>query len=80
MNRFQQEVTYRRRALMYLTSTTQNVANDFLEEKTIWWYKVQERQSWKMEGESIAVDEALARWWIIWMTSLEHIGDIEMDY
>ena len=46
---------------MYLTSTTQNESNDFLEVKTIWWHKVQEWQSWKMEGEGIVVDEDLTR-------------------
>ena len=36
-----QEATRRRRALMNPTSTTLNRANDFVEVKTIWWYKVQ---------------------------------------
>ena len=59
---------------------TWNEENDFVEVKTIWWYKVQELRSWKMESEGIAVDEVLARWRIIWMTTLEHIGDTEMDW
>ena len=56
----QQEVTHHRRALMNPTSTTWNGANDFVEVKTIWWYKVQGGGHERMKRQGIAADEMLA--------------------
>ena len=55
-----QEVTHRRRALMNPTSMTRNGENDFVEVKTIWWYKVQGGSHEGMKREGIAADETQA--------------------
>ena len=55
-----QELTRRRRALMNPTSTTRNGANDFVEVKTIWWYRVQGGGHERMKHEGIAAGETQA--------------------
>ena len=39
------------------TSTTRNEENDYVDVKTIWWYKVQGGSHERMKREGIAVDE-----------------------
>ena len=75
-----QEVTRHRRALMNPTSMTRNGANDFVEVKTIWWYRVQGGSHERMKGEGIVADETQAGLVNFLIKFVEHISDTEMDW